>query len=494
VSHCESILLPPPTAPHDVALAFVASLHIQFEINTLVYWRGDFYAWKETCWSKLNRDDIRAQLYEFTRDSVYAKEGKMMPWLPNQRRVSDLVDALKAVCRVPDTLQPPCWLNGQASGSIVSFRNGLLVIDGRELLPHTPRYFNLTSLPYDYDPIAKCESWDAFMKQLWRDDEEPVCALEEFLGCIVAGKGDLQRILVLIGPPRSGKSTILKVIEHLVGVPNAVAIQLAKLTKDNVLSSLIGKAVCLIPDIRAFSGRMPEIAEVLLSISGQDNFTIDRKYKDPWAGSLDTLVVMASNEFPAIRDTSGALPARYLPIIMTESWLGREDRTLLSRLTAELPGILNRVLDGLDHVIKARRFTEPKASAEAALDLAEMASPMKRFIAEHLVVTPQGGSSSQCATPTAEIYRAYQSWAQENGEPAISKTTFGLRLRAALPLIKRTQPRGENGERISSYSGVILRQQETERSRAARRALAQLDQRAKGGVRVLEGGGDSNGA
>jgi len=493
MSDLESIILPPPIAPVPVAQAFVASRYIQADAMTLAYWRGDFYAWAGTHWGKQSRDGVRALLYEFTTGAAYNKEGKTMPWLPNARRINDLMDALKAVCRVPDELQPPCWLDGRSSGHIVACRNGLLVIARRKLLPHTPQYFNLASLPYDFDPDAKCVGWDAFMKQLWRDDDEPVLALEEFLGCIVAGKNDLQRILVLIGPPRSGKSTILKVIEHLVGVPNAVAIQLCKLTNDKTLSSLIGKTVCLIPDMRATAGKMPEIAEVLLSVSGQDSFTIDRKYKDAWSGYLDTPIVMASNELPAIRDASGALPARYLPIVMTESWLGREDRMLQPRLLAELPGILNRALDGLDDLIQTGRFTEPSVSTDTVENLAEMASPMKRFIAEHLVVMPEGGDPSEYTAPVKEIYRAYQRWAQENGEPAISLITFGQRFHAAVPSIKRAQPRGDNSERISSYSGVILRNRETEQARVARQALAQLQQRREGGVRVIEGGGERGG-
>lgn len=489
----EDMLLPPPTAPVGVALAFVATRWTRGDAFTLLHWRGDFWAWTGTQWRKMSNGEVRAQLYEFTSSAVYGKpNGDLMPWLPNTRRVNDLIDALKAVCRVPDELQPPCWLDGRSMGSVVACRNGLLVIDGREPLAHTPMFFNLTSLPFDYDPKAECPAWDAFMEQLWPCDEEPVCALEEFLGCIVAGKTDLQRILTLIGPPRSGKSTVLKVIENLVGLPNAAAIQLLKLTEDNTLSSLIGKSVCLIPDIRATAGKMPEIAEVLLSISGQDSFTIDRKYKDPWSGVLNMLIVTASNEFPTIRDSSGALPSRYLPIMMTESFLGREDRSLQSRLLNELPGILKRALDGLENVIAAGRFTEPKVSAEAVEDMAEMASPMKRFVAEHLTVMPNGGDPSDYTTKVADLFDVYKTWARHNDEMPIARETFGQRLRAAVPTIKRSQPRNEGGARISSYTGVRLQQRKTETSRATREAVAELEQRLGGGVRVINGGGDGN--
>lgn len=489
----EQIILPHPTLPRRVAQTFVATRHTPGDALTLLYWRGDFWSWSGSHWKRRDLGEIEAELYEFTGDAFYAnRDDEPKQWAPNARRIHDVVHALKAVCRVPDALlQPPCWLDERSLGSIIPCRNGLLVLDGRTLLPHTPQFFNLHALPYDYDPDARCPVWDGFVQQLWPGDEEPACALEEFLGCIVANKTDLHRILVLVGPPRSGKSTILKVIENLVGLANAVAIQLLKLTDDKTLSSLIGKSVCLIPDIRATGGKMPEIAEVLLSISGQDSFTIDRKYKDPWSGSLNASIVTASNEFPTLRDASGALPARYLPIMTTESFQGREDRTLQPRLLAELPGILNRALDGLAHVIKTGRFTEPRVSVEAVEDMAEMASPMKRFAAELLAVMPKGGDPAEYTTPVMDLFRVYRVWGRENDEPPISRETFGQRLRAAVPTIRRSQPRGEGGKRISSYAGVRLQHRETALARAQRLAHDEMAQRA-GSLRVIKGGSNDN--
>ncbi|MEP9386473.1 phage/plasmid primase, P4 family [Mesorhizobium sp. KR9-304] len=468
---------------------------MQGDLLTLLYWRGSFWSWTGTHWSALGNDEIEALIYDFTDDALYRKPGgDTVPWNPNARRVHDVKHALKAVCRAPEELQPPCWLDGRELGPVVPCSNGLLAVDGRELLVHTPLFFNLNSLPYGYDPRADAPAWRDFTGQLWPDDDEPPAVLEECMGCAVAGKADLQRMAAIVGPPRSGKGTIFEVIKNLVGPPHTVSAQLSKLTDDKILVGLLGKSVCLIPDMRD-AGRNPQaVAEVLLSITGQDDFTIDRKYKDPYFGPLSPFIFTASNELPSLRDASGALPSRYLPIIMTESFLGREDRTLRSRLLAELPGILNYALDGLDHVIKTGRFTEPKVSAEAAEDLAEMASPMKRFVAEHLAVMPKGGDPAEYIEPIADLFNTHRAWSRDNNEKPISRETFGQRLRAAVPTIKRSQPRGEGGVRIPSYIGVRLLRRETETARAKRHALAKLNERAGGRVRVIEGGGDDNDA
>ena len=54
------------------------------------------------------------------------------------------------------------------------------------------------------------------------------------------------------------------------------------------------------------------IVERLLSISGEDWLTIDRKFKEPWSGKLNTRFVVVSNELPRFGDASGAIANRFV--------------------------------------------------------------------------------------------------------------------------------------------------------------------------------------
>ena len=66
----------------------------------------------------------------------------------------------------------------------------------------------------------------------------------------------------------------------------------------------------------------------------------------------------------------------------TISWLGREDPTLLDRLVAEMPGILNWALEGLSRLETTRRITEPASSREAVTTMQDTASPTSAFVRE----------------------------------------------------------------------------------------------------------------
>lgn len=486
--------LPSPTAPLNAAKVFLAETCIHADALTLCYWRGTFWQHVGSHWKELSKDDIRRRLYEFTAEAIYTKTTDkgivvVMPWLPNDRRISMLVDALKAACALPDDIEPGSWLDGRTTGTTIALRNGLLDLNGRTLVPHTPLFFNMLALPFDYDAEAKCPEWDAFMRDLWGDDDEPPMALQEAMGAAVGGMLDLHRILVLVGPPRAGKSLIASIFEALVGKANTTWPRLVGLAEDKTLSSLIGKSLCIIADMRATARRAPEIAEALLGISGGDSFTIDRKYKEAWIGRLPVMLVMVSNELPTIRDASGALPSRYLPLILTQSWQGREDRGLKARLMGELPGILNRALDGLDALVKRGQFTVPKVSLEAVDELADMASPMKRFVEERLIVAPSDAEAGEYVVAVDALLLAYNVWARENREEEIGGAMLGKRLRAVVPQLRRSQPRDDaEGRRTSSYSGIRLAQARVGFGTGGTGNLAELAARTGKNLHVIGGG------
>jgi putative DNA primase/helicase len=80
------------------------------------------------------------------------------------------------------------------------------------------------------------------------------------------------------------------------------------------------------------------VVERLLSISGEDTLTVNRKYRDQWTGKLSARFHIISNELPKLGDASAAIIGRFIMLVTTRSWLGREDRDLEPALQTELPG------------------------------------------------------------------------------------------------------------------------------------------------------------
>jgi putative DNA primase/helicase len=187
---------------------------------------------------------------------------------------------------------------------MLAMQNGLLHLPTRTLIEHTPEFFSHHALPFDFDAEAPPPvRWLEFLRDLWHKDDSSIAALQEIFGYMLGGGTALQKIFLLVGPKRAGKGTIGRVLAGLLGSHNIAAPTLASLASHFGLQPLIGKPLALIADAR-FSSKADGnvVVERLLSISGEDSLTIDRKYKEPWTGRLPSRFLILTNELPRLVD------------------------------------------------------------------------------------------------------------------------------------------------------------------------------------------------
>lgn len=447
--------LPSPREPQRAAHALLDDQYRVEGQSTVRRWRGAYWTWVRTRWTEIEDQAMRKAVYDFTEDAVYIDpKGDEQPWAPTTRKVSDVLDALAAATHLPSTFHAPAWLSrpdgAPPARELVACQNGLLHVGTRRLADHDPRLLNLSAVPFAYDAAAPPPArWLTFLDELWPDDPESVSALQEFLGYVISGRTDLQKILLMVGPTRAGKGVIARVVKHLVGEGNYAGPTLASLGTNFGLSPLIGKPLAIISDARLGGANTSQVVERLLSISGEDTLDIDRKYRDPWTGTLPTRFLIVSNELPRFGDASGAIAGRFVVLTLRNSFLGREDPGLTSSLLPELPGILNWALDGLVRLQERGHFSEPTTSRDATLALQDLVSPVAAFVRDCCTTEP--GAEA----PVKGVYGEWVQWAENNGHRASSAQTFGRDLRAVVPGLQVVQPR--DGERRTRwYQGLRL--------------------------------------
>lgn len=446
------------STPMKTAELFHATLP---EGGRILHWRGEFYSWDGTRYVIRDRVYIDQRLYHFMAGCTTIKEDKnggreIVAFNPKTASVNDVAHALRAVCYA-DIGEPQCWIEqlpgDPPASEIIAFSNGFLHWPTRTMLPASDRLFVTSALEFAYDPAAGAPtSWLKFLHGLWPSDEESITALSDMFGYLLTDDTSQQKMFMLIGPPRSGKGTILRVLESMVGYHNRVSPSLASVGTQFGLQPLIGKRLAMISDAR-LSGRADQqpIVENLLRISGEDALSIDRKNISAWTGKLPTRFVLASNELPAFSDSSAALANRFMLFSFTESFLGREDHGLTGRLLKELPAITLWALDGLERLQERGYLLRPKSAEGLAEDLVEQTSPMRSFVGEKCVV----GEGLGCDRD--ELFKVWKEWCVEQGrDHAGTKVSFGRQISAAYPGVKRSQPR-ESGTRLNLYSGIRLR-------------------------------------
>jgi putative DNA primase/helicase len=161
-------------------------------------------------------------------------------------------------------------------------------------------FWTHNALAYEYtEDAATPIQWHKFLKQIWPDDPESIRALQEMFGYLLTGDTSQQKAFMLVGPKRSGKGTIARVLTALLGQSNVCQPTLASLSSQFGLAPLINKLVAIIADARVGArSDQHQIAERLLSVSGEDGQTVDRKFLQPWSGQLSTRFVLMTNELP----------------------------------------------------------------------------------------------------------------------------------------------------------------------------------------------------
>jgi putative DNA primase/helicase len=441
-------LVDPPTDPMPNARRVLKSEFAHPDHALLVHHGGIFFAWSGTCWPAMEDDALRARLYRWGEDKEYARmtgRGGQERFAPTRNKIGDLAGALAAVAHIPTETPLPSWLDNRdapPASELVACANGLLHVPSRKLSPHTPLFYTRYSLPFDFNARAPSpKRWLKFVAQLLPNDEESIATLQDIFGYLVGGDTMLQKMFLIEGPKRAGKGTIARVLTAMLGSHNVAAPTLGALSDNFGLWPLIDKPVAIISDARLGGRDTSIISERLLPISGEDSLTVPRKFLPAWTGKMPTRFLLLSNELPRFMDPSGAMASRFVVLRLRESFYGRENPALTEELCAELPGILNWALDGLDRLRKRGYFVQPRASAEAIRELEELGSPVISFVRERCELGPT------LFETTDDLFRAWCAWCEGSGHQSGAKETFAKNLRSAVPSLERRQRGGRGGKR-----------------------------------------------
>jgi putative DNA primase/helicase len=439
---------------------------------TLAFHRETFYRWDDGRWQDVDSTTVSGQVLNAIDDEFMRLNSR--PNVTKPKKVStglnsNVLSATKANRRVAldFKMDAPAWLcDGMAPASeYLATKNAVVhlpsVAEDRPgaVIPPTPNFFAHHRLDFDYDPDApEPVEWLKFLNVLWGDDSDSKALLQEWFGYALTPDTSRQKIMTIIGPPRSGKGTIANVLTALLGSQNVAPTSMSSIATNFGKETLIGKLLAVFGDARITGAPdEKEAVDVLKTISGEDRVMVDRKYEKPWVGKLPVRFVILSNDYIRFKDESGAGVGRLLVLKTTESFENREDHTLLPRLLGELPSILQWAIDGWMRLREQGRFTIPAAMKEAVEDMKIASCPVKAFADECCNLGPD-----EEVVPS-QLFDAWMAWCDRNNrKDAGNKQTFGSRLNGAIPGIKSVMSRRAaahpGGTPVRVYRGISLRE------------------------------------
>lgn len=299
---------------------------------------------------------------------------------------------------------------------LLALRNGIYAGDGA-FEPHDPLRLYTRFIDLAYDANAECPQWLRFLRSSIPDREQRKY-LQTLLGfALVGGDRKKKRIVNLIGPKDTGKSTFLRVLTDILGpyMQTPAVEELVSHGRSSndkfALSELRGSRIAAISETDA--GSRFRIAP-LKALTGGDMISTQSKHKHPITWRASVMLLIATNAQIMFDDTDQAFTDRCVYIEFGRK--RRIDRTLGEKLEAERLGILKWLLDGAD-AYERDELIEPASVKRSRETAAERVSTPLQFIrygldSGALVSVADDFPNVRCSQ-VKPLYHRYLSWCED---------------------------------------------------------------------------------
>jgi len=334
------------------------------------------------------------------------------------------------------TAPPPPARRGDSV--LINLLNGTFEIDKEHMALRKPHRedFLTYRLPFAYDEGEVCPRFDAYLERVLPEPGRRLILLE-YLGYLFVRPSQLklEKALILYGSGANGKSVLFEIVNALLGGNDNVShFSLQNLTNENgyYRAMLGGKLVNYASEM---NGKL-DTAIFKQLVSGEP---VDARlpYGEPFTLSHYGKLIFNCNELPRMVEHTHAFFRRFL-IIPFEVTIPEEeqDSSLAQKIIdSELPGVLNRVLEGLRRLLRQRGFTTSEGGAQMLQSYREESNSVALFLEEEQLVP-----SMDRHITVAELYTAYRTYCLESGCYAVTKRHFTNRLRDMGIVIERKAP------------------------------------------------------
>ncbi len=423
-----------------------------------------------------------------------AREGNRRP--PNakpavavtERNIKDAMFKLRSLVRLELEHGMPAWLGPVAEDATaphyINTQDCLIDITDRNISEastrkHTPLWFDAVQLPYpgSFEPLVQeveeidddtvfvhyyhdetgqpietvreCPKWLRFLDDTFDGDKSRIAHLQELFGYCLTPDVHREKFWIFLGESRTGKSTVLHVLEHLIGKVNTSHLPLDLFAERFQLDMTRNKLLNIFAETEDLRNK---VIAVLKMFTSGETISTDRKGQPGYDLTPTARLVCASNNLPAITD--GALWER-LTVIPFDHVVAEDDRntTLKAELVSEeLGGIFHWALQGLTRLTRQNRFTTSPAIEAAKTREQTDADPVSVFLRERYQPGPSSGFIY-----TQAVQTAFEKWCNAKGieQPASHEILLGRAMRKVFPGVQKKQP--SNLGRQCQYWGLQLR-------------------------------------
>ena len=364
-----------------------------------------FWTYTGCYWTRLTDEQVLNRIIEIVERLIDPDEGDYRAVAEAAFKLLTGMRALPGdVLRLTDEPAP-----------VINCRNGELWIaenGGVDLRPHRHDTYLTYVLDVDYDPSATCPRFDQALRDIFAqstDAADMARHFMEFFGYAIQPRRDIACYFLLHGPGNNGKTKLMQTMERLINKRAIYSDRIANIEADKfAIGSLAGKLVLLDDDVDTDT-RLPD--GFLKKVSERKVLTGQLKFKDAFEFVATCVPVMLANNYPRSADLSWGQRrrAKIVPFERIFTAEDKDDRLFPSIWATEIPGVLNRAIEGLQRLRQRGDFDEPADCKRAMDDWLAHANPLAGFVDERCLPKPDARLA------TSVFYRQFRTWAEEAG-------------------------------------------------------------------------------
>jgi putative DNA primase/helicase len=307
---------------------------------------------------------------------------------------------------------------------LLACRNGTVDLRSGELLPADREHLITRGVELDYDPGAKADAWEEFLRTIFASDDDLITYNQRLFGYAITGEVGEHILPDLYGLGANGKSALLRAIqgvvgEHSITAPDGLLVEQKHEQHPEKLAVLRGRRLVVSFELE----RRAILAEGLVKmLTGGDRISARPMYRDRFDFDPTHKIVLVTNHLPRVPGTDEAIWRR-LKVVPFDVTIPPEKRIPdYGKLLADLHGqaILAWLVQG------AVEFYRNGVGTCAAVERAtghyrEREDVIAQFLAERTI-------EIQGRTPIKDLLAVWREWAQANGVSMGRNQDFTLSL------------------------------------------------------------------
>ena len=309
---------------------------------------------------------------------------------------------------------PKYWIN---------FENGMLDTKTMELKEHSPNYYSINQIPHNYKPDAEYKNTvaDVFIRDIMPDKADRDM-FYTYCGYCMTRETFLQKFLVLIGTPGTGKSTLLNMIIDTIGEENIQGLTIKDISENKFSGPLlVGKLINVCADLP----KEPlKAVDTMKKLTGEDGLQCEIKHGASfYVKNMYVRLAFSTNEMPiSLDEQSNAWYRRLLMLNIPKK--GKYIENLKQGLKESIPGFIALCVRRLNCLYQTKTKTiDSPNSMQLVTDYYHDSDSVQSWL-DDCCKKVQGSRAE-----TKEAYQLYCKYCDENDISTISSRKFHSNLK-----------------------------------------------------------------